>query len=179
MLRSNISSFLWERSRHPAWFSYSETILGIDPNSRILQMSSEKCPFSDIFPDFDFTSIWFGQYLPLDNRGLTYLGEVGYIAFFLFGSHKSLTMAPTLPQNNFSTWLRGKEHRALGHTSGLCSVSSSVHLHFFGLFELDTKDHLNNTYCSSAWREPRITILKVLSSSVREVCSQRKWFGQS
>lgn len=178
MLRSNISSYSWERSRHPAWFSCSETILRVYPNSRIPQMSSEQYAFSDIFPDFNFISIWFGQYLPLDNRGLTCLGEVGYVAFFLLGSHKSLTVAPTLPQNNFATWLGGKEHGALGHTSGLCSVSSSVHLHFFSLFKLYTKDHLNNTYCTSVWRQSRITGLKILSSSVREVYSRRKWFGQ-
>lgn len=175
MLRSNITSFSWERSRHPVLFSYYETILGICPNSRILQMSPEKNPFYDTFPGFEFISIWFGQYLSQEQQRSHILGRNRVHCFpFVSLTEKPGYGTSTALKQSFKmvkgekVWSSGTP----GHTRGLCSVSSTVHLHFFSLLKLHTKDHLMILiYCTQAWRQSRTTVLQILSSSVSKVYS--------
>lgn len=177
MLRSNITSFSWERSRHPIRFFYCETISGICPDSRTLWMSPEKHPFCDTFPSFEFISIWFGQKLAQGQERPHVFGR-NRVYCFLF---LSLTEKPgygkstSTPPKQFCNTVKGERvwsSGTPGHTSGPCSVSSSVCLHFFSVLKLYINVHLTVlTYCTEAWRQSRVTVLQILSSSVSEAYS--------
>lgn len=90
-------------------------------------MSPGKHSFSETFPNSEFISTLFGQYLSTGQQGLTYLGEIGYLVFFLFHS-ENLDYGTSTAPKPFCNRIEGKRVWSSGipeHMSGLFSLQFS------------------------------------------------------